>query len=224
MLHGDCATYFDEKQSNEIKLLIENGFLEDLTNKKDILEKHYSKDNLFKELSKRQYDFQPNSNTTKKEMVDWILENSDTLTDRLAGKYVTIAYSEKINRSVKALRELLNELDAKHTYRAVRIYLVDFYNELQEEKRKEQSDIDSFADDFINGLTNTRQESTKNRMTALLLCVFGGYFGLHHFYVGKIGMGILYFCTVGLFGVGWIVDIARIAGKNYTDSKGNYLK
>lgn len=47
----------------------------------------------------------------------------------------------------------------------------------------------------------------KNKWVAFFLCLFGGWFGLHKFYEGKIGMGILYFFTAGLFGIGWIVDI-----------------
>ena len=46
----------------------------------------------------------------------------------------------------------------------------------------------------------------KNKWVALLLCVFLGYFGAHKFYEGRIGMGILYLLTVGLFGIGWILD------------------
>ena len=41
----------------------------------------------------------------------------------------------------------------------------------------------------------------------LLLCIFGGWLGLHHFYNKKIGLGILYLLTVGLFFIGWIYDI-----------------
>lgn len=47
----------------------------------------------------------------------------------------------------------------------------------------------------------------KNKWTAFLLCLFLGYFGAHKFYEGKVIMGILYLFTVGLFGIGWIVDI-----------------
>jgi len=46
----------------------------------------------------------------------------------------------------------------------------------------------------------------KNKVVALLLCLFLGYFGAHRFYEGKIGTGILWLCTAGLFGVGAIVD------------------
>lgn len=52
-------------------------------------------------------------------------------------------------------------------------------------------------------------EKNKNRTTALLLCIFGGFLGLHKFYEEKIVIGILYMCTFGLFCVGWIVDIIK---------------
>ena len=46
------------------------------------------------------------------------------------------------------------------------------------------------------------------------MCLFGGYIGLHKFYEGKTGMGVLYLCTLGLFGIGWIIDIFGILGKS----------
>ena len=46
----------------------------------------------------------------------------------------------------------------------------------------------------------------KNKWVSLLLCLFLGYFGVHKFYEGKIGMGILYLFTGGLFGIGAIID------------------
>ncbi|MET0284376.1 MAG: TM2 domain-containing protein [Polyangiales bacterium] len=39
----------------------------------------------------------------------------------------------------------------------------------------------------------------------LLLLV--GFFGLHRFYVGKWATGLLYLCTAGLCGLGWLYDI-----------------
>lgn len=46
----------------------------------------------------------------------------------------------------------------------------------------------------------------KNKWVAFCLCLFVGYLGVHKFYEGKIGMGILYIFTVGLFGLGWLID------------------
>lgn len=46
----------------------------------------------------------------------------------------------------------------------------------------------------------------KNKWLAFILCLFFGYLGVHKFYEGKVGMGILYLFTMGLFGIGWLVD------------------
>jgi hypothetical protein len=43
-------------------------------------------------------------------------------------------------------------------------------------------------------------------MNKFFICLLGGWFGLHKFIEGKVGLGILYLFTGGLLGVGWIVD------------------
>ena len=66
--------------------------------------------------------------------------------------------------------------------------------------------------------------SPKSRTAALLLCLFFGVFGAHRFYTGKVGTGILYFLTVGGFGIGWLIDMVTIACGVFRDSQGFYLK
>jgi len=66
-------------------------------------------------------------------------------------------------------------------------------------------------------------KSNKNWVICLLLCIFLGYLGVHRFYVGKIGTGILWLLTVGLFGIGYIVDLLLIATFKFTDANGNKL-
>jgi TM2 domain-containing membrane protein YozV len=39
-----------------------------------------------------------------------------------------------------------------------------------------------------------------------LLLTYGGIFGLHRFYQGKVGTGLLYLCTGGLLGAGIVYD------------------
>lgn len=50
----------------------------------------------------------------------------------------------------------------------------------------------------------------KNKWVAVLLCLFLGGIGAHKFYEGKIGMGILYIFTLGLLGIGCVVDFIRL--------------
>lgn len=53
-------------------------------------------------------------------------------------------------------------------------------------------------------LVQVRQKSTG---IAYLFWFFLGIFGGHQFYLGKIGRGLLYLFTVGLFGVGALIDL-----------------
>lgn len=46
----------------------------------------------------------------------------------------------------------------------------------------------------------------KNKWVSFFLCLCLGYLGAHKFYEGRIGMGILYLCTCGLCGIGWLID------------------
>ncbi|MCP3890638.1 MAG: TM2 domain-containing protein [Desulfobulbaceae bacterium] len=41
-----------------------------------------------------------------------------------------------------------------------------------------------------------------------------GFLGAHRFYYGKQISGTIYFCTLGLFFIGWIVDLFLIPGMN----------
>ena len=56
----------------------------------------------------------------------------------------------------------------------------------------------------------------KNKWTALLLCIFLGWLGAHKFYEEKAGIGVLYLFTVGLFGIGVIIDFIALIFKPNT--------
>lgn len=77
-------------------------------------------------------------------------------------------------------------------------------------------------------MSNSNNEnSTKNWLTALLLCILLaliGVFGVHRFYVGKVGTGILMLLTAGGLGIWWIIDIILIATMQFRDNEGRVLK
>lgn len=62
--------------------------------------------------------------------------------------------------------------------------------------------------------------SEKNHTIALLLAIFLGFLGIHRFYVGKPGTGILWLLTAGVFGVGWFVDVVWLLGNCFDDWSG----
>lgn len=66
--------------------------------------------------------------------------------------------------------------------------------------------------------------SSKSYSTTLILAIFLGYLGLHRFYVGKIGTGILDLITVGWLGIGWVIDIFTVLFGNFTDKTGSFVK
>ena len=62
--------------------------------------------------------------------------------------------------------------------------------------------------------------SRKSKVTAIILCILLGWLGGHRFYVGKVGTGLLYLFTAGLFGVGVLIDLIMLLLGNFSDKFG----
>ena len=70
---------------------------------------------------------------------------------------------------------------------------------------------------------NTKLAGGKDWLTTLLLNIFVGYLGVHRFYTGNIGIGLLQLFTVGGCGVWTIIDLVLIVTDNYKDGDGQPL-
>lgn len=57
-------------------------------------------------------------------------------------------------------------------------------------------------------------QEPKTTLVAYLFCLLGfvGFAGIHRFYMGKWGTGLLWFFTGGLFVIGTVIDLILIPG------------
>lgn len=234
------------KRDEAIQKLIDFGYFVDVTDNEAIINSEYDKNALFREISKHGYDFKVNSTTTKKEMVEY-LKNNERAIKNLANKYIEVTYSDGFCPHIKTIREVFRE-NEQDNYDS----LEECYNEIENRKKEREKnrvrtsthvielrlpeenstnydrttegnqDLDEAVKQMMNEYRNT--PGKKKKKTALLLCIFGGYFGLHYFYTGKILTGLLYLFTAGIFCIGWLVDIARIATGKFKDKDEHYLK
>ncbi|MEU5942404.1 TM2 domain-containing protein [Micromonospora sp. NPDC047548] len=63
----------------------------------------------------------------------------------------------------------------------------------------------------------------KSWVVALLLCFFVGVLGVHRFYVGKVGTGILQLVTLGGLGIWTFIDFIMILVGAFRDKQGQPL-
>jgi TM2 domain-containing membrane protein YozV len=68
------------------------------------------------------------------------------------------------------------------------------------------------------------QKSDRSWIAALLLCFFLGVFGVHRFYVGKVGTGLVMLFTFGGLGIWALIDFIMIIVGAFKDNRGLLLK
>jgi len=67
------------------------------------------------------------------------------------------------------------------------------------------------------------ETSEKKRLVAFLLCFFLGGLGVHRFYVGKAGTGVVQILTVGGLGIWALIDLIMILCGAFKDKEGNVI-
>ena len=60
-------------------------------------------------------------------------------------------------------------------------------------------------------------------LTTLLLCFFLGVFGVHRFYTGHIGLGVIQLLTLGGCGIWALIDFIMIIVGSFRDAEGRLL-
>lgn len=95
----------------------------------------------------------------------------------------------------------------------------DLGNVLDEARQTTASAQPTITINNSNTNTNTNINAamfgvrTKNKWVAFFLCLFLGFMGAHKFYEGKVGAGIFYLLTFGVFGIGWLIDCIALLFK-----------
>ena len=70
---------------------------------------------------------------------------------------------------------------------------------------------------------NDTSKSGKDWTATLLLSLFFGVLGVHRFYAGKVGTGLLMLFTGGGFGIWALVDLIMIIVGKFTDGEGELI-
>ena len=73
-------------------------------------------------------------------------------------------------------------------------------------------------------MSEITNQSDKKMVVAALLCFFLGWLGIHRFYVGKAGTGILMIFTLGGLGLWSLVDLIMIIVGSFKDKDGRDLQ
>lgn len=61
-------------------------------------------------------------------------------------------------------------------------------------------------------------------LVTLLLCWIFGVFGVHRFYLGRVGTGLLMLFTFGGLGIWYLIDLILVIVGNIRDDRGEYVK
>ncbi len=66
--------------------------------------------------------------------------------------------------------------------------------------------------------------SSRSGLVALLLCFFLGALGIHRFYLGRTGTGVIMLLTLGGLGIWVIIDIILLVTDGLYDDEGKVVK
>ena len=183
----------------------------DVVSNKRIQKRKYTKGFNIKSQKKNNYNLafnnQSSSEFSSKNNVN---ENSDLF---LASKEGVIIGQTIANQTLRTELNniLINEKKSNKISNVSDPVLVkDLKNELKSNKKEIRKAIKTLAKSGGKAPV-TGQEKT----VALVLLLLVGALGVHKFYLGQTGKGILYLFTGGLCGIGLIIDLIKLLTDTY---------
>ena len=93
-------------------------------------------------------------------------------------------------------------------------------NELLRDRVITQEEFDSQKEKLLDSSTKT---NSIDWLALFLLTFFVGVLGVHRFYVGKIGTGVLMLITLGGLGVWFLVDLLLVVTGQFTNKDGQKI-
>ena len=93
-------------------------------------------------------------------------------------------------------------------------------NDLLRDRVITQEEFDSQKEKLLDTSTNT---NSIDWLALFLLTFFVGVLGVHRFYVGKIGTGVLMLITLGGLGVWFLVDLILVVTGQFTNKEGQKI-
>ena len=93
-------------------------------------------------------------------------------------------------------------------------------NDLLRDRVITQEEFDSQKEKLLDSSTKT---NSIDWLALFLLTFFNGVLGVHRFYVGKIGTGVLMLITLGGLGVWFLVDLLLVVTGQFTNKDGQKI-
>ena len=93
-------------------------------------------------------------------------------------------------------------------------------NDLLRDRVITQEEFDLQKEKLLDSSTKT---SSIDWLALFLLTFFVGVLGIHRFYVGKIGTGVLMLITLGGLGVWFLVDLLLVVTGQFTNKDGQKI-
>ena len=93
-------------------------------------------------------------------------------------------------------------------------------NDLLRDRVITQEEFDLQKEKLLDSSTKT---SSIDWLALFLLTFFVGVLGVHRFYVGKIGTGVLMLITLGGLGVWFLVDLLLVVTGQFTNKDGQKI-